>query len=364
MFRGKVTRERIPEPPLDVCHFPLQRGYTHPLLSRWRFDRLQRARMGKVSGTLDSPLICTTPYYAPVAECWPGPVVYYLTDLTKGYAGADPVLVQQMDARMCRAATLVCPNSSRIANYLRDEAGCANSKIVIVPNATRESNVFDELPNGPADLPHDLAHLSRPVAGIVGNLAANLDWILLREAIRQNPEYSWAFVGPTSMPVVGLAQNQARQELLSHGGKIVFTGEKPYGVLRDYARSFDVAVLPYQPRNEPTYSGSSTRFYEHLAACRPMLCTHGFEELLHKEPLLRLVATAADITAALRDFRRNKFHDGAEILRWRASQDGTWERRAATMRIALEERLAGGMPLFMSEAAKPAHLREMVNQFK
>ena len=35
--------------------------------------------------------------------------------------------------------------------------------------------------------------------------------------------------------------------------------------LAAYARAFDVAVLPYR-RVEPTYSGSSTRFYEHLAA--------------------------------------------------------------------------------------------------
>jgi hypothetical protein len=339
MFRSEVRHERIIDPPLDVCHFPLQRGYTHPVLSGWRFDQLQADRMRSMTGAVNSPLICTTPYYAPVAECWSGPVVYYLTDLTKGYAGADPVLVREMDERMCEVATLVCPNSHRIADYLRHEARCAASKIVVIPNATRHANVFDIMPEGPTELPYDLAGLTRPVAGVIGNLAANLDWVLLRDAINMNPGYSWVFVGPTSMPVTGPAQCQARQELMSRGGKVVFTGERSYGRLRDYARSFDVAVLPYQPRKEPTFSGSSTRFYEHLAACRPMLCTRGFEELLHKEPLLRLVDTAPDITAALSDLRRNGFRDGFEEQRWQASRDGTWEKRAATLLTALDLRL-------------------------
>src|ERR1035438_206201 len=86
---------------------------------------------------------------------------------------------------------------------------------------------------------------------------------------------------------------------MSRGGRVVFTGGKRYGDLQAYARSLDVAFLPYQRRKEPTYSGSSTRFYEHLAACRPMISTRGFEELLHKEPLLRLV-DRADSGASIR----------------------------------------------------------------
>jgi hypothetical protein len=345
MFRSRVKRVHAADPPVDLCYFPLQRGYTSRFLRSWRFGEALAERIADASecgDATESPLICTTPYYAPVAELWPGPVVYYLTDLTKGYAGADAQLVQQMDRQMCNAATLVCPNSQRIANYLRDEIGCAGSKIVIVPNATRRANVFGEMPQGPGTLPDDLSRLSRPVAGVIGNLAANLDWVLMRKVIDASPGYSWAFVGPTKMGIPDMAQRRARQDLISRGGNVVFTGEKPYGQLRDYARCFDVAILPYQPPSEPTYSGSSTRFYEHLAACRPMVSTRGFEELLHKEPLLRLADNDAEMTAALAELRAIGFRDGHEESRWHASQVGTWEDRAGTVVAALRERL--GIP--------------------
>jgi glycosyltransferase involved in cell wall biosynthesis len=112
---------------------------------------------------------------------------------------------------------------------------------------------------------------------------------------------------------------------------------KPYGELQAYARCVDVAVLPYR-KKEPTYSGSSTRFYEHLAAGRPMVATRGFAELLEKEPLLTLVDTADEMAAALEHLRSLDFRDGHEAERWEASKQGTWEERARAMRATIQPR--------------------------
>jgi glycosyltransferase involved in cell wall biosynthesis len=141
------------------------------------------------------------------------------------------------------------------------------------------------------------------------------------------------------MKVRDLDQRNARSRLQQRGGRIRFVGEKPYSQLQDYARAADVAVLPYR-KCEPTYSGSSTRFYEHLAAGHPILSTRGFEELLHKEPLLRLVDSADEMIVALDELRMSGFRDGHEHLRRLTSQSETWELRAATMQSALYERTA------------------------
>jgi hypothetical protein len=89
-------------------------------------------------------------------------------------------------------------------------------------------------------------------------------------------------------------------------------------------------VLPYLKR-EPTYSGSSTRFYEHLAACRPILATDGFSELLHKEPLLTILRTSSEWLRALHQLRDRRFCDGLEERRWKQSQSETWEMRAQNL---------------------------------
>lgn len=326
--------ETIADPPLEVIRFPLQRGYARwPLDKLLHFENAVLRRLGRhCEIPAHSALICSTPFYAPVAERWKGPTVYYVTDRTASYEGMNAEQVRRLDRKMCAVAKAICPNSSRLAEYLIQDAGCPPNKITIVPNATRKSNLSPEPLLVPGALPADMADLPRPIVGVIGNLAGNMDWELLQSAISTAEGFSWAFVGPTSMPIADSRQANARSQVFQMAR---FVGPKSYGELQEYARSFDVAVLPYL-RREPTYSGSSTRFYEHLAACRPMIATRGFAELSEKQPLVELVDSAAEMASALTRLREIGFHDGYEELRWNASRVGTWEERAAALRGALE----------------------------
>ena len=321
------------EPALSQWSFPLQRGYARPPIS-WIAQSgatLRRRLLRRTtSRPEDTTLVCSTPYHASLAELWPGPVVYYLTDRIAEYAGADAERVKGLDRRMSAAARLVCPNSSRLADYLMKDCGCDRAKLLILPNATRATNLLGEPLLAASDLPADAASLPRPVAGVLGNMGANLHWTLVREMISAAPEFRWLMVGPVGDDVTDPVERAARAEVLGMGERVRFVGKKPYGELASYARGLDVAVLPYRLR-EPTYSGSSTRFYEHLAATRPILATRGFEELLHKPPLLQLFDTAEEGVRALRDLHARGFNDGQIEARWRGSRDGTWDRRAASM---------------------------------
>ena len=334
---GNEAEREHPGSSLRIRKLPLLRGYARfPVSALARTGPAVVHRLSQQSDAAHSPLICTIPYFASVAERWPGPVVYWLTDLIARYASANTKQVQELDRRMCRAATLVCPNSNRLAQYLIERAGCDREKIVVVPNATRSANLLTLPPTHAAELPEEEPTLTRPVAGVIGNLAGNMDWVLLKEVIERTPWLTWMFVGPTSMHISDEAHAAAREELMQHP-RARFVGKKPYGDLARYARAFDVAVLPYL-LCEPTYSGSSTRFYEHLAACRPMIATRGFEELLHKPPLLRLVDRADEMIDALEDLRTRDFNDGLQAMRWKASRSGTWQTRAHTIQRGLAER--------------------------
>ena len=330
----------IEDPPLRVRCVPLQRGYR-----RWPIGPLSggtaplAARLKSASEGSRSPaLVLTSPYYAALATQWRGPVVYYVTDLMIKYRGFNEAQIRRLDTQMCEAASLVCPNSSRIASYLVEEGRCSEDKIVIVPNATRRANLLPRAPEGSGSLPDDIAELPRPVAGIIGNLGVNTDWELLEDAVRGTPWLSWAFIGPTP-DMAGGDQMTARSTLMRMGARVRFTGAKPYGELAAYARAFDVAVLPYR-KVEPTYSGSSTRFYEHLAACRPIVATRGFAELLEKGPLLLLSRDAEQMIDHLNQLRVAGFRDGYETLRWKTSQGETWHSRALLMTEALAKMLA------------------------
>jgi len=342
MFRNREEEMMLDNPQLLIRSFPLQRGFARfPVMPIAREGARITQRLSRRSGNAaESPLICTTPHYANVAESWPGPVIYYVTDRFAAY-GQDPDLIKSLDRRMCEAAMLVCPNSQRIADYLVEDASCPVSKIVILPNATRSANLLSQSAPAAHEVPLDIADLPRPMAGVIGNFSSNTDWKLLKEAIIRTSWLSWVFVGPAEDPIREPDQNQARSFVMKYGGRVRFVGSKPYGQLKDYARAFDVAVLPYRGI-EPTYSGSSTRFYEHLAACKPIIATRGFEELLHKEPLLRLVDTGKEMAGVFEQLRGTDFCDGQEQRRWEASQNETWERRALSMQNELAKKFRCG----------------------
>lgn len=340
-IRSQEQEVILPDPALRVCYFPLQRGFAKfpmTLIAR-EPERLRRRLLKHTEIPRESVLICSSPHYAPVAQNWPGQVIYYVTDLFVAY-GDKPKFIKGLESRLCAAADLVCPNSQRIAEHLIAEAGCEPDKISIIPNATRRENAISQAESqSEPSMRDELKDLKRPVAGVIGNLAGNTEWLLLEDVIERNEWISWIFVGPTNMTVTDARQREARDRLQRRCDRVRFVGEKPYSHLKDYARAVDVAVLPYR-KCEPTYSGSSTRFYEHLAAGRPMIATRGFDELLRKEPFLRLVDSADEMTQALEDLRANDFRDGREALRRLASQVETWEVRAGTMRSSLAARIA------------------------
>jgi glycosyltransferase involved in cell wall biosynthesis len=282
-----------------------------------------------------STLVISFPTYHWLAPHWPGRTVYYVTDLF-GYWADWRDKIRQMERALCRHVDLVCPNSTRLADYLIEELRVPPHRVVVIPNATPSDDILPVCPGGPAALPSDLADMPRPVAGVIGNLAGNLDWPLIEEIVRRTPWLSWAFVGPTDMAIPFGEEAATRERLMKRESlRIRFVGARPYRTLREYARSFDVAILPYK-KIEPTFSGSSTRFYAHLAACRPMLATTGFQELLHKQPLLKLARNADEMVVELERLRSLGFSDGLEKLRWEASRTETWEFRAKTMMAALE----------------------------
>lgn len=324
---------------LQIRRFPAQRFLAQlPVaLLQTTGGSLLRRLLRQTPHPEQTALLCTTPFAAPIALRWPGPVVYWLADFIARYHGQRFEHVRSLDTMLCRAATLVCPNSQRLADYLQARAGCPPSRCVVLPNATSERSLLPAPLQRPEPLP-ELADLPHPVAGVIGNLAENMDWVFLERLLELTPWLHWLFVGPADQPIADPAQRAARAVLMQHE-RARFLGARPYTELFRYARAVEVAVLPYRLR-EPTFSGSSTRFFDHLAACHPILATPCVEDLLHREPLLRLVETPEDAASVLDHLRAQNFDDGQRQHRWEASRQATWQARANTMRLELRQRLA------------------------
>ncbi len=331
----RPSTHRLPgEGELSVFACRLQRGWwRNALLSeRRKLIRFVRSQAPLAPSTC---VIFTSPHYASVAdgfgECT---TAYYVTDNFRAcFPNGDAIA--ELERKLANRVDHVFPNSERIRRFFVDEAKVDADRVTVIPNGVRSENIPPAPLDAPEPPPADMPPVSRPWALVMGNLAANTDWPLLSAVIERTSWLNWVLVGPTDMPCASQEHERIRRRLLNGETNVRYLGWQPPGTLMNFARACDVAVLPYMKR-EPTYSGSSTRSYEHFAACRPILASEGFAELLAREPLVTLCRSAAEMGSALDRLRASDFRDGYESDRWKLAKVSTWDHRAARMLKALE----------------------------
>lgn len=312
----------------------LQRGWwRNALLSEGR--KLLRFVQSQAPLTSSTCVIFTSPHYALVADQFRQcTTAYYVTDNFRA-CFADQATIAALEKKLATSVTHVFPNSERIRRFFVDEAKVEGNRVTVIPNGVRGENIPPRPLDTPAEPPREMPKLSRPWALVMGNLAANTDWSLLEAVIANTPWLNWALVGPTEMPCASQKHERIRRKLLEGEKNVRYLGWQPPGTLMSFARACDVAVLPYMKR-EPTYSGSSTRSYEHFAASRPILASEGFAELLERQPLVSICRSPSEMVAALEDLRKKGFRDGHESARWQLAKISTWEHRAVRMLEVLD----------------------------
>lgn len=334
---GLLRRAVRPQPAdgaLAIFTCRLQRGWWRSALLSESGKLIGFAR-SRASASPSTCVVFTSPHYAAVADAFRDfTTAYYVTDNFRACFPDQPAIAR-LEAKLASKVTHVFPNSKRIRQFFVDEAGIDAGRITVIPNGVRSDSIPPAPLDAPADPPPGMSTGARPWALVMGNLAANTDWPLLDRVISETPWLNWVLVGPTDMPCASAEHGRVRSRLMAAGGRVRFLGWQPPGALAGFARACDVAVLPYLKR-EPTYSGSSTRSYEHFAACRPVVATEGFAELLEREPLVTVCESAERMVSALETLRGQGFQDGHERARWELAASSTWSHRAERMLKVLQ----------------------------
>ncbi len=223
---------------------------------------------------------------------------------------------------------------------LRARAAALNPASFLLPNAT-DPEFFEAAAEGTVPAAEELAGLPRPVLGFVGFLSPRLDFPLLEALARRRPQWTFAFVGP--------------ERRLGGAGEAFFglpnvrrLGPRPASEIPGLYRGMDVCLVPFR-RDEATRDADAIKFYEYLAAGRPVVATEASGAERVRE-FVRVATGPEAFERAIEEALARR--DPGEVERGRAfARRNSWEARAGEVLSRLAE---GGLLGGPGPAPRPA----------
>jgi teichuronic acid biosynthesis glycosyltransferase TuaH len=196
---------------------------------------------------------------------YPG-IASYLKPVLEVYHCLDPLVVPfdkrhgliSEDIIIKRSDVVVC--SSR---KLYHDKKLLNAATFFVPNAadiTHSKKVLD-----PSQKVSDLlADLPRPVVGYFGAIERRIDYDLLGDVARKNPDKTFVLVGPIGVEFVP----DWFKELVN----VSMTGAVPYSEMPAVVKGFDVTIIPFK-KDDVSRTIFPLKLFEYLGAGKPVVCT-------------------------------------------------------------------------------------------
>lgn len=255
-------------------------------------------------------------------RCGEAMTIFYAVDNYSALPGVDAAQVARMDRELTEAADLVFGVSPSLAADKKQ----INPHTIFSPHGV-DAELFGRAADLSLPIPEPAAQLSHPVIGFFGVLDQRVDMALIEYLARQRPGWSFLFIGRIAVDAGTLKSLP----------NVFMPGAVPYETVPDWARAFDVCIMPYQ-QDAFSKSANPLKMREYLATGRavvsvplPEVERFGGGVLVarnHEEFLKQLEKALAEDTPAR---RRGRIESVAPM---------TWDARAEEVIAQVERRLA------------------------
>jgi UDP-galactopyranose mutase len=272
ILKGKIFRNQRVNANLLVYNFILPlpslggKWRSAMSLSKWLSRRKTKALIRQTSG---GPLILW--YYFPMLleliddlEKDHSIVIYECMDNYMALSNNDPEAIKTValpEKRLLQKAEIIFYGSQT----LMDSRPSYRNRSHHFPTGV-DAEHFAQAMDLHRSLPFDIERIKRPILGYWGAVDQRIDYAVLDFCARQRPDWSIVLLGP----IVTISE----RDLDSFLGlpNVHWLGPKTYQELPNYARAFDLCVLPFKTTDEGKYL-NPTKTLEYLATGKPIIST-------------------------------------------------------------------------------------------
>lgn len=260
--------------------------------------------------------------------------VYYCIDDYAAHPGVDADAIAACDLALTRAADLVfVAPPALVAGKQR-----LNPHTVFAPHGV-DAALFAQAQSPATPVPDEALALDGPVVGYFGSIHDWIDIELIDWLAAQRPQWSFLLVGHCATDVSAL---RARPN-------VHLAGARPYPTLPQWAKRFDVAMIPYRLNRQVAHA-NPLKLREYLATGKPVVSVRNpeidkFAGLVHvvegRDAFLAALERAIAVDSA-----------GAIAARMAAVAEQTWERRVDDVLDTVARALPAPAPAPLAEAVR------------
>mgnify|MGYP000877334155 CR=1 FL=1 len=247
--------------------------------------------------------------------------VYYCTDQYAAHPGVDSAYITACDERLTRDADIVFVVPPALLEAKRAVA----RRVEFAPHGV-DFDLFARAADPAGPTPALLRGVRHPVVGYFGSIHEWTDVGLIAWLARQRPTYTFLLVGHVACDPGELPQ-------LSN---VLLPGAQPYAELADWARTFDVAILPYR-LNQQVLNANPLKLREYLATGKPVVSVTN-PEIEKFAGLVRIAHGREEFLAQL-DAALREGDAAGSAARQAAVRPHTWDARAADVYAIVRDAL-------------------------
>ncbi len=212
-------------------------------------------------------------------------IIYDCMDELALFKGASQQLISQEKELILKADLVFTGGKSLYESkrHFKTSTYCFPSSV--------DREHFD-IANKNAEVPNEIAYLPKPIIGYYGVIDERIDYLLLEETARENPDCSFVMIGP-------LAKITAEE--LPQNPNLYFLGMRDYNQLPAYLGSFDIAMMPFA-MNDATKYISPTKTLEYMAGGKPVISTPVHDVVRDYNHCVKIIKNAGDFKSAIKSF--------------------------------------------------------------
>jgi len=237
-------------------------------------------------------------------------------DIKHGYV-SELQLVKDSDIVICTSKAL----------YL--EKSKINSHTHLLPNAADLSHSSKAL--DPA-LPvhHLLVNIPKPIIGYFGSIERRINYDLMLDVVRANPDKSFVFAGP--------AIKEHIPDWFFNTPNLYLTGQIPYNEMPQMVKGFDIAIIPFK-KDEVSATIFPLKLFEYLGAGKPVITTDFNPDLRdYTKDVVVFCADATTFNMAINTILATD-NEQNEAKRQAVANENTWDASANRLVEIIEQEL-------------------------